>query len=78
MDYEKYGNYVTKENGKQILYVVMSKALYGMLDLAILYYCKFRKNFLENGYEVNPYDPCVTNKIVNGTQHTVCWHVNES
>jgi hypothetical protein len=25
---------------------------------------------------VNPYDPCVANKIVNGAQCTVCWHVD--
>jgi hypothetical protein len=26
---------------------------------------------------VNPYDPCVTNRIVKGKQHTVSWHVND-
>ena len=77
MDYEKYGPFVTKENGKRILYVAMSKALYGMLDSAILFYRKFRRNLEENGYEVNPYDPCVANKMVNGKQHTVCWHVDD-
>ena len=77
MDYEKYGSFVTKENGKRILYVAMSKALYGMLDSAILYYRKFRRNLEENGYEVNPYDPCVANKQINGKQHTVCWHVDD-
>jgi len=25
------------------------------------------------GFEVNPYNPCVANKIVNRTQMTVCW-----
>jgi hypothetical protein len=25
---------------------------------------------------LNPYDPCVTNKMVNGKQMTVCWHVD--
>ena len=29
------------------------------------------------GFEVNPYDPCVANKIVDGTQMTVCWHVDD-
>ena len=23
---------------------------------------------------VNPYDPCVTNKMVDGSQMTMCWH----
>ena len=52
-------------------------ALYGMLDSAILYYRKFHRNLKENGYEINPYDPCVVNKQINGKQHTVCWHVDD-
>ena len=26
---------------------------------------------------MNPYDPCVANKIVNGEQMTVTWHIND-
>ena len=26
---------------------------------------------------MNPYDPCVANKIVNGSQMTVTWHVDD-
>ena len=29
------------------------------------------------GFEVNPYDPSVANKIINGTQMTVTWHVDD-
>ena len=28
------------------------------------------------GFVINPYDPCVANKMVNGHQMTVCWHVD--
>ena len=27
------------------------------------------------GFEVNPFDPRIANKMVNGHQMTVCWHV---
>ncbi len=27
-------------------------------------------------FKLNPCDPCVANKEVNGTQMTVCWHVD--
>ncbi len=30
-----------------------------------------------NGFKLNPYDPCVANKTVNGKQMTVCWHVDD-
>ena len=29
------------------------------------------------GFEVNPYDPYVANKMVNGSQMTICWHVDD-
>ena len=29
------------------------------------------------GFEVNSYDPCVANKILNGSQCTVVWHVDD-
>ncbi|EJK77932.1 hypothetical protein THAOC_00201 [Thalassiosira oceanica] len=29
------------------------------------------------GFEINPYDPCVANKKNNGHQMTVCWYVDD-
>jgi hypothetical protein len=29
------------------------------------------------GFIINPYDPCVANKIVNGNQLTLRWHVDD-
>jgi len=29
------------------------------------------------GFTLNPYDPCVANKLVNGNQLTVSWHVDD-
>ena len=29
------------------------------------------------GFEVNPYDPCGANKMINGSQMTVMWHVDD-
>ena len=31
----------------------------------------------EWGIEINPYDWCVTNKIVDGKQITIVWHVDD-
>ena len=37
------------------------------------------KNCLEHlGFKLNPYDPCVTNKMVNGEQCTIFWYVDDS
>ena len=60
-----------------MLYVQLSKALYGMLRAALLFYKKLRGDLEDLGFEINPYDPCVANKMINGKQITVCWHVDD-
>ena len=75
---ELYRPYITySKNGTPMLYVRLSKALYGMLKAALALYKKLRSDLEEMGFEVNPYDPCVANKIINGTQCTICWHVDD-
>ena len=72
--YRKYVTYLP--NGQATLYVQLSKALYGMLRAALLFYKRLRSDLENMGFEVNPYNPCVANKTVNGHQMTVCWHVD--
>ena len=42
-----------------------------------LFYKKLLRDLEKEGFEVNPYDPCVANKIVDGKQLTVTWHVDD-
>ena len=73
-----YRPYVTlSAKGVPMLYVRLSKALYGMLRAALLFYKKLCSDLEDMEFEVNPYDPCVANKIINGTQCTICWHVDD-
>jgi len=30
------------------------------------------------GFELNPYDTCVANKMINGKQCTICWYVDDN
>jgi len=53
----------------------MLKALYGMMMPTLLYYKNFHKYIECIGFEVNPYDMCVPNRIIDGKQHKVTWHV---
>jgi hypothetical protein len=79
VDPELYGPYVRKTaKGESILYVKMLKAMYGLLRSALLFYLKLVKDLIDYGFELNPYDPCIANKIVNGKQMTVvAWHVDD-
>ena len=60
-----------------MLYVKLNKALYGMLRSALLFYNKLVSELKELGFVLNPYDPCVANREINGSQQTVTWHVDD-
>jgi hypothetical protein len=74
---EIYRKYIMIEKGKKVLYVEALKAVYGTLRAALLFYKKLVKDLKSIGFELNPYDPCVANKIINGKQFTIVWHVDD-
>ena len=75
---EIYKKYVSvNRKGEIVLYVKALNALYGIMKAALLFYLKFVKNIKSIGFVLNPYDPYVANKIVNGAQLTVVWHVDD-
>ena len=72
-----YKRYLVTEGGSPVIYLEIEKALYGMLESSLLFYKKLSKDLREQGFEVNPYDPCVANKMIEGKQMTVTWHVDD-
>jgi hypothetical protein len=61
-----------------ILYVKLQKALYGLMRASLLFYRKLRKELEDYGFKINPYDPCVANKMTDGgKQLMVIWHVDD-
>jgi hypothetical protein len=71
-----YTKYITTENGEPVLYVQLQKALYGTLSAAILFWKDLSGHLSKEGFKPNPYDSCVMNKMVDGKQCTVLWHVD--
>jgi len=57
--------------------VEVDKAIYGMLQSSLLFYKKLTKDLIKQGFIINPYDPCVANKMVKDKQLTVTWHVDD-
>ena len=55
----------------------LEKALYGMMKNALLFYYKLVADLRSIGFELNPYDPCIANKMVDEHQLTICWHVDD-
>ena len=72
-----YTEYLVKENGTTILYIQLDKALYGTLSASMLFWKDLTGHLLRDGFVPNPYDSCVMNKVVDGLQCTVLWHVDD-
>jgi hypothetical protein len=77
VDPKKYKKYVVTENGKSVIYVRLLKALYGTMQASLLFWKDLTGELKKSGFVINPYDECVANKMVNGTQCTVLWHVDD-
>jgi hypothetical protein len=73
-----YQEHVVMEGVVPVIYARLSKALYGTLKAALLFWQEFSSMLIKDlGFIVNPYDECVVNKMVNGKQCTVLWHVDD-
>jgi Reverse transcriptase (RNA-dependent DNA polymerase) len=72
-----YKDFVVKEGNKDVLYVQLKKALYGTLRAALLFWKKLTEVLKGWGFETNPYDWCVANKVIDGDQCTIVWHIDD-
>ena len=71
--YYKILTYIRK--GVALLYVKMYKLLYILLKSDLLFYKKLLEDLGEYGFNINPYDKCVANNMVNVKKMTVTWNV---
>jgi hypothetical protein len=69
---------VVIENGVEVLYVRLTKALYGCVKSALLWYELFTGTLKKMGFVLNPYDSCVANCMIDGAQCTICWYVDDT
>jgi hypothetical protein len=72
-----YGPYVSSNKaGQKVLLVQCLNAGYGTMVAALLHYKKFVKSLTKQEYNINPYDGCMTIKVVKGKQVTICFHID--
>ena len=74
---ETYAKYVVFENGEKTIYLIVTKAIYGMLVASVLWYKRLKSDLLTLNFKFNEYDPCIANRQVFGTQHTIRFHVDD-
>jgi hypothetical protein len=77
LDEEKYGPYLHERGKDTVIYVRVSKALYGTLQAALLFWKLLSGKLQSWGFIINPYDRCVANKIIGGSQCTIIWYVDD-
>ncbi len=69
---------VKDENGKTVLCVELLKALCGALKAALLFWKLLSKKLVQWGFAINPHDDwCVANKLIDGKQCAILWHVDD-
>ena len=73
-----YTPLVVIENGKKVLYLQFLKALYGCVRSALLWYKLFSGTLKKMGFELNPYNPCIANKTIEGSHCTIAWYVDDN
>jgi hypothetical protein len=69
--FQKY----VRPNGSSI--VQLTRALYGLVESAKLWYNNVSATLINNGFIPNPHDNCVFNKQYNGNQITIGIHVDD-
>ena len=79
IDPQFYRKYIVNDaKGHPELYVMVQKAIYGVLRSALLFYLKLVNDLEDCGFQLNPYDPCVANMDIGGKQMTMIWHVDDT
>jgi hypothetical protein len=79
VDPEKYSKYVGKDRkGRDVIYVVLAKALYGTVQPALLFWKNLSMFLIDKlGFVMNKYDRCIVNKTIDGKQCTILRHVDD-
>ena len=78
LDPSLYRKYIWEnKNGKPMLYVKLRKALYGTLQVALLFWRLLSDTLVDWGFKLNEYDKCIANKMINGKQCMIIWHVDD-
>jgi hypothetical protein len=72
LDPKLHWKYVKDENGKTVLHVELLKALCGTLKAALLFWKLLSSKLTSWGFEINPCDWCVANKMMMGNNAPFC------
>ena len=76
-DEPKWRKHLRREKGKWVIHVLAVKMIYGTVKAVLKAYKKLAKYLRSWGLEMNLYDPCTWNKIVDGEQLSLIFHIDD-
>ena len=74
----EYEQHVRYENGKKILYLLVFRAIYDCIESALFWYDILSTKLEGLDFEIKIYDRCVANKVIEVTQCTIAWYVDDN
>ena len=75
---KKYTPHGVYEGNTKVLYMKFIRSIYGCLESTMLWYNLYVTTVKGMGFELNPYDLCIANNIINGKQCTFVWYVDDN
>ena len=75
---EDFKAFILYKNEMKVLHLKVLRALYRCITSALLWYNLYTETLSKEGYKINPYDRCVANKNINGSQCTLVWYVDDN
>ena len=74
----EYEKFVIYKKGKKVLYVLILKAVYGMIENALLWYDLFSTILSDLWFKLNPYERYIENKLIYEHQCNIGWFVDDN
>ena len=74
----EYKSHVWYEGKTKMLYLKVVHAIYGCLESALFWYNLYSSTLEKMGFKSNLYDLCVANKMINGSQCTIVFYVDDN
>lgn len=74
---EVYQKYIHHRQRQAYIYYKLNVALYGILNAALLFWKKLTASLNLQRFIITPSYWCIANKIINGYQCTILWHVDD-
>ena len=73
-----YNQHLRYYNENKVLYLLVFSSIYGFIGSTLFWYKLFSATLEGLGFEINPYEICVANKMVEGAQYTIAWYVDDN